>query len=84
MNIALFKQAPAAEELQPPQMTPPASERRTPPNEARDIETESSPDFKKANAKSSLVEELKFSINLQHAEEEEKEDVFDEDKDKEY
>jgi hypothetical protein len=30
------------------------------------------------------VEEPKFSINLQHAEEEEKEDVFDEDKDKEY
>jgi len=29
-----------------------------------------------------VAEPPKFSINLQHAEEEEKEDVFDEDKDK--
>jgi len=48
----LFNQASQQEEeLQPPQMTPLASERRTPPqNEERDIETESSPDFKKASA----------------------------------
>ena len=85
MNIALFNQAPQREQEQrSPQMTPLASERRTPPrNEEQDIETESSPDFKKASAQQNLVEEQKFSINLQHADEEEKEEVLDENKDKE-